>query len=163
MGRDQWKVPTEHVTKVYKVRNAFHVVLSNILRQTQCFFVSAVGYKLGNAATRVSLLCFYLRIFGKGAAYIVIWVCIALTIIVGIVFALADALQCKPARAFWEGWDGELWGQCGSLAAISWAHSILNIVMDVATLGLAFWIVHKLNMNWRKKIAVIAMFLLGSA
>jgi hypothetical protein len=138
-------------------------VLSSILRQSQCFFVSAVGYKLGNAATRVSLLCFYLRIFGKGAAYIVIWVCIALTIIVGIVFALADALQCKPARAFWEGWDGELWGQCGSLAAISWAHSILNIVMDVATLGLAFWIVHKLNMNWRKKIAVIAMFLLGSA
>ncbi|KAI4596329.1 hypothetical protein KJ359_005458 [Pestalotiopsis sp. 9143b] len=146
MGRDQWKVPVDDVTKVYK-----------------CFFVSAVGYKLGNGATRVSLLCFYMRIFEKGKAYLAIWVCIALTIIIGITFALADALQCTPSRAFWEGWDGELWGHCGSLGAISWAHSILNIVLDIATLTLAFWIVHKLNMNWKKKIAVICMFLLGSA
>ncbi|KAI1840447.1 hypothetical protein JX266_013331 [Neoarthrinium moseri] len=146
MGRDQWKVPTEDITKVYK-----------------CFFIAAVGYKLGNAATRVSLLCFYLRIFGKGSAQNTVMACIVLTIIIGITFALADALQCQPVWSFWEGWDGELSGHCGSLSAISWAHSIFNIVLDVATLGIAFWMVHKLHMRWKRKAAVIAMFLLGSA
>ncbi|KAK9420556.1 hypothetical protein SUNI508_06296 [Seiridium unicorne] len=128
-----------------------------------CFFISAVGYKLGNAATRASILCFYLRIFGQGSARITVLTCIILTILIGLAFTLADTLQCQPVWSFWEGWDGELSGRCGSLSAISWAHSIFNIVLDVVTLGLAFWMVHTLNMRWRRKATVIGMFLLGSA
>ncbi|KAM0814176.1 hypothetical protein AB5N19_14179 [Seiridium cardinale] len=165
MGRDQWKVPSEDVTKVYKVGNSPSLISIqlDVLTIEQCFFVSAVGYKLGNAATRASILCFYLRIFGQGGAHIAVLTCIMLTILIGLAFTLADILQCQPVWSFWEGWDGELSGRCGSLSAISWAHSIFNIVLDVVTLGLAFWMVHRLNMRWRRKATVIGMFLLGSA
>ncbi|KAH6661215.1 hypothetical protein BKA67DRAFT_550497 [Truncatella angustata] len=146
MGKDQWKVPVEDVSTVYK-----------------CFFIAAVGYKLGNAATRISILCFYLRVFGTTSACRPIITFIVINAVIGVTFAIADTLQCQPVASFWDGWDGELSGKCDSLSAISWAHSILNIVLDVATLAIAFWMVNKLNMRWRKKAAVIGMFLLGSA
>ncbi|KAK6063686.1 CFEM domain-containing protein [Seiridium cupressi] len=133
MGRDQWKVPSEDVTKVYKVGNSPFLasIQLDVLTLEQCFFISAVGYKLGNAATRASILCFYLRIFGQGSARITVLTCIILIILIGLAFTLADTLQCQPVWSFWEGWDGELSGRCGSLSAISWAHSIFNIVLDV--------------------------------
>ncbi|KAH8193559.1 hypothetical protein TruAng_012275 [Truncatella angustata] len=164
MGKDQWKVPVEDVSTVYKVRRSVNsasaVANPNV---SECFFIAAVGYKLGNAATRISILCFYLRVFGTTSACRPIITFIVINAVIGVTFAIADTLQCQPVASFWDGWDGELSGKCDSLSAISWAHSILNIVLDVATLAIAFWMVNKLNMRWRKKAAVIGMFLLGSA
>jgi hypothetical protein len=129
----------------------------------QGFYFAAIGYKLGNAFTRTSILCFYLRIFGASSFRRVVHILIAINILIGVVFALVDALQCQPPSYFWDGWDGEHVGSCESLSVISWTHSILNVILDIVTLALAFWIVKGLEMQLRKKVAVIGMLTLGSA
>ncbi|KAH6695539.1 hypothetical protein F5X68DRAFT_244238 [Plectosphaerella plurivora] len=127
------------------------------------FYIAAIGYKLGNAWARTSILCFYLRIFGTTHFRVAVLVLIALNLAVGFTFAMADALQCRPPSFFWKGWDGVHNGECVSLSAISWSHSVLNVVLDLAALGLAVWIVKGLGMRWMRKLTVIGMFVLGSA
>ncbi|KAH7123301.1 hypothetical protein B0J13DRAFT_612093 [Dactylonectria estremocensis] len=125
LGRDEWKLD----------ENAHRWVLKS-------FYVAAIGYKLANSGCRVSLLCFYLRIFGTSAFRRAVVALISLNVALGITFALADALQCRPPAAFWKDWTREQGSHCASLGAISWSHAILNIIMDIATLGMAVWMNH---------------------
>ncbi|KAH7131152.1 hypothetical protein EDB81DRAFT_131332 [Dactylonectria macrodidyma] len=146
LGRDEWKLD----------ENAHRWVLKS-------FYIAAIGYKLANSGCRVSLLCFYLRIFGTSAFRRAVVALISLNVTIGITFALADALQCRPPAAFWRDWTREHGSRCASLSAISWSHAILNIIMDIATLAMAVWMVRGLKMRWRKKASVVGMFALGSA
>lgn len=112
---------------------------------------------------RMSILFFYLRIFSSGKFRWAVIAAIAANIAIGVGFTIADAFQCRPVSYFWNQWDGEHDGWCLSIGSITWAHSILNILLDLATLGMACWVVKGLNMNVQKKISVVGMFALGSA
>ncbi|KAI1337587.1 hypothetical protein F5Y15DRAFT_148214 [Xylariaceae sp. FL0016] len=146
LGRDAWKVSKDDQISVYK-----------------SFFVAAIGYKLGNACCRMSILLFYLRLFSITDFRMAVIICVVFSGCIGVAFALADSLHCDPASYFWNGWIGTHKGFCGSLPAITWVHSILNIFLDLVTLGMAFWIVYSLNIRWIRKFEAIAMFVLGSA
>lgn len=114
--------------------------------------------------TRMSVLCFYLRLFGTDDRFrYTIYGINAANIFIGISFVVIDLLQCRPVSYVWNGWDGEHEGSCISLSVITWTHSILNIILDVATLGMAIWMVKGLQMKLRRKAAVIGMLVLGSA
>jgi hypothetical protein len=112
---------------------------------------------------RMSILCFYLRIFSTTGFRAVSIGAIVANIAIGVAFTLADAFQCQPISYFWDGWEGEHEGHCISIGTIAWVHSILNVILDVVTLGMAVWMVKGLNMKVQKKMTVIGMFLLGSA
>ncbi|KAH8883023.1 hypothetical protein GQ53DRAFT_664706, partial [Thozetella sp. PMI_491] len=147
LGRDAWKVPFNDLENAFK-----------------SFYASTVGYKLGNMFTRMSVLCFYLRIFGSNTGFRrTTYGIIVVNICIGISFTIVDLLQCQPVSYVWNGWDGEHQGKCLSISVITWSHSILNIIMDVVTLGMAVWMVKGLKMKLRKKAAVIGMFVVGSA
>ncbi|KAF7554087.1 hypothetical protein G7Z17_g3148 [Cylindrodendrum hubeiense] len=126
MGRDAWKIPFENQDKIFKA-----------------FYASAAGYKLGNMFVRTSILCFYLRIFSNSGFRWVVIAAIMANVAIGVAFTLADAFQCKPISFFWNEWDGMHKGSCLSISTITWAHSILNILLDVATLAmLAIMLAH---------------------
>ncbi|KAH7362582.1 hypothetical protein B0T11DRAFT_318237 [Plectosphaerella cucumerina] len=146
LGRDSWTLTPDARVWVYK-----------------SFYIAAIGYKLANAWARTSLLFFYLRIFWASHFRLVVYALIVVNLCIGVAFALADSLQCRPPSFFWNGWDGPHNGECAPLSAISWAHSILNVFLDIATLGMAIWMVRRVDMRWRKKFTVIGMFVLGSA
>ncbi|KAI9147998.1 Satratoxin biosynthesis SC6 cluster protein [Paramyrothecium foliicola] len=147
LGRDQWKVPFQDIEKAFKF-----------------FYVSTVGYKLGNMFTRMSVLCFYLRLFSQDTKFrrttygiMIVNVC------VGISFVVVDLTQCLPVSYVWNGWTGEHQGRCSSISAITLSHSVLNILLDAVTLAMAVWMVKGLQMRLRKKASVIGLFVLGSA
>lgn len=129
----------------------------------QAFYASTAGYKLGNMFARMSILLLYLRIFSAGGFRRVVLAAIAANVAIGVGFTFADAFQCRPVSLFWNMWDGEHEGTCLSISTITWAHSVLNILLDVAALAMAAWMVKRLNMNAYKKASVIGMFVLGSA
>ncbi|KAH6686948.1 hypothetical protein F5X68DRAFT_240413 [Plectosphaerella plurivora] len=146
LGRDSWTLTPDARVWVYK-----------------SFYFAAIGYKLANAMARTSLLFFYLRIFWASDFRLIVYGLIVVNLSIGVAFAVADSLQCDPPSFFWNGWDGPHNGECHPLRTISWVHSILNVILDIATLGMAFWMVRRLDMRWRKKFTVIGMFTLGSA
>jgi hypothetical protein len=112
---------------------------------------------------RMSILFFYLRIFNASEFRHVGYAAISSNIAIGVGFTLVDSFQCRPVSYFWNQWDGEHKGSCLSISTIAWAHSILNIILDLVTLGMAVWMVIRLKMMAKKKAAVIGMFVLGSA
>lgn len=112
---------------------------------------------------RMSILFFYLRIFSSSGFRWVVLAAIAANVAIGVGFTFADAFQCKPVSYFWNMWDGEHEGSCVSISTITWSHSVLNILLDIATLFMAVWMVKQLKMDLRRKLSVIAMFALGSA
>ncbi|KAI0470551.1 hypothetical protein GGR56DRAFT_659374 [Xylariaceae sp. FL0804] len=111
----------------------------------------------------MSILCFYLRVFSKSKFRHTVLACMALNLLCGIAFLLADVLQCSPPWLFWSGEPERHGSRCVKISIITWCHAAVNITLDLVTLAIALWMVQGLAMRRRQKAYVIAMFALGSA
>lgn len=78
---------------------------------------------------------------------------------VGIICAVI--FQCKPVDFFWNKANHSD-GQCISQGIFYTSTAAITIFTDVVVLAIPFWIFTGLNMNIRVKVAVMAIFLLGS-
>lgn len=66
-----------------------------------------------------------------------------------------------PIDGAWLRWDGTPGFKCNNENAQGWAAAIFNMVGDIVTLILPLSELWSLNLSLRKKISVMAMFLLG--
>jgi hypothetical protein len=96
---------------------------------------------------------------------IIIWSIIALTIAVSVMFWLVMLLDCRPISYFWDYADPSKSGTCmstTSLVKVAYVYSCLTIVCDL-TLGLLpIFLVWKLQMSHRTKIAVGGILSMGA-
>ena len=115
---------------------------------------------------RFSALAFYARIFHVRTNPSRIWVCCFYVTLGGTLSWLLAAilvegiLPCNPISKFW---DPSLGGTCIRVEDLLLVATIGCLVNDMIVVLLRLPQVFKLNLKWRKKMAVSGSFLLGYA
>lgn len=113
------------------------------------------------AITKVSILCFYLKVFPKKSFRLSVYVLIALNICYAVGYDLVLAFQCSPIDGAWLSWDGEYNAKCISINVLGWSAAAINIALDMATIILPLPELFQLSMSWKKKIQILLMFTVG--
>jgi len=75
-----------------------------------------------------------------------------------IIYILMAALQCRPLQAFW---NKSIHGACLNSINFTLGIQAVNIMLDVAILGLPMRLVWRLHRPWSERLATAAVFLLG--
>lgn len=126
----------------------------------QALFVTEFLYGLLIPLVKSSILLLYLRLFSIHhwfryttyglLAYIWLW---------GISETLVSVFQCKPVAYQW---NKELHGKCiDQLSYYRWV-SVPNVIHDVVMLVIPAPVVWKLKIDIRQKLALSAVFFIGS-
>lgn len=145
LGRDIWTLSPADIT-------VFGIFL----------YAGGLAYLTAIMLLKLSLLCFYLRIFPTQSVRRILWGTIILNAVSGIVFCIVFALQCLPISYFWNQWDGEHQGHCINGTAVGWSHAALSIVIDIWMLIVPLSQLKSLNLSWKKKAGVGIMFSVGT-
>lgn len=111
--------------------------------------------------TKISICCFYLRIFPDRQFRTATYIVIGLNVGYLIAFVLISVFQCHPLQGAWLHWDGEGNYKCNHLNAQGWAAAIINMVLDILVMALPLRQLYYLNLSTRKKVYVMCMFGLG--
>lgn len=144
LGKDIWTLPFGNI--------------SNVL---EYFFVGELCYLVGLAINKISILCFFLRIFPAKRLQLMIFITMGACAAYGIAFFFATLFQCTPINYMWQQWDNEHEGWCNDFHLQGWLAAAFNIVLDLIVLALPLGELFKMNMSRRKKFGVMLMFLTG--
>lgn len=110
---------------------------------------------------RLSVLCFYLRIFPQETFRRIVYAVIVVNILYSTAFIFVSIFQCIPVRAAWGRWDGTLQAACVNVNVLGWASGVINIFLDVVVLVVPLPRLAKLVMSWERKAHLLIMFGLG--
>jgi hypothetical protein len=111
--------------------------------------------------TKVSICCFYLRIFPDRQFRIATYIAIGLNVCYLIVFVLISVFQCRPLAGAWLHWDGEGNYKCNDINAQGWSAAIINMALDIIVMALPLRQLYHLSLSVKKKVYVMCMFGLG--
>jgi len=109
--------------------------------------------------TKVSILLLYHRIFPGRTFTKVLWSIGAFVAVWTLAAALVDIFQCVPVQAQW---NPTIPHTCVNIDAELTAVSVLNVLSDFSILGLPLPMLWKLNTTRKRKMQLIAIFMLGS-
>ena len=128
---------------------------------TKISFIMTVLYFTMVSATKLSILFMYNRLFSVSRTfrYQVLIVGI-LVVIFWIGFTVADLLNCRPIK--WT-WINSLQAppHCFNYNLFWMASGVVEAFIDTLIIAIPIRIVYRLHLNLAKKIALIAIFLLG--
>lgn len=163
-GRDIYRLTFEQITTTLHVcllspRRTLLVFLTQHL--SQIMYACSLLYQICLVLTKLSILLFYLAVFPYEQFLRVVHATLVFTVGVGIAYIVAITLQCQPISYNWTAWDGEHTGHCYNLNAAAWANAGVNIGLDMWILALPVAKVVRLNISWKKKLSVCAMFAVG--
>ncbi|KAL4789540.1 hypothetical protein BDV19DRAFT_396942 [Aspergillus venezuelensis] len=144
LGKDMWTVPFERITRVLYI-----------------YFFDELLYLTAIALTKISILCFYLRVFPRREIRAIIYIAIGLNVGYIIAFVLISVFQCSPIKGAWHRWDAADEYSCNNINAQGWCAAALNMALDILVLGIPLKELYGLNMSWRRKFFVMCMFSLG--
>jgi hypothetical protein len=113
------------------------------------------------AFVKVSILCFYRRIFRGKVFSILTTALLAIVVAWGIAFFFAFLFHCHPIHLAWTGTPGVKKG-CFYPIPLYYAHAISDTLLDTAIWSIPIPLVWKLVMPTRQKVAVSGIFLLGA-
>lgn len=128
----------------------------------QVFFAMELLYFSQIGAVKLSILFFYLRLFPGPNIRKWIWGTIIFNTIFTLLFILIGLFQCAPIRFYWKRWDNEHKGKCMDINALGWANAGISIALDIWMLALPMTQLVNLNLHWKKKLSVAAMFGVGA-
>ncbi|KAJ4352940.1 hypothetical protein N0V95_003793 [Ascochyta clinopodiicola] len=144
LGRDMWTLKDQQIT--------------NVLR---FYYFGEIFYVLALGVSKISILCFYLRVFPQKDFRALIYGAIGLSVAYTVAFFFATTFQCTPISYAWTQWDGLHMGTCNDIHLQGWIAAGINIVLDALVMVLPLKHLAGLNMNLKKKLMVIAMFSVG--
>ncbi|POS73219.1 CFEM domain-containing protein [Diaporthe helianthi] len=125
------------------------------------FFAFEAIYNTCLGMIKISICFFYMRIFQSPGFQKVMWGTQIFNILTVLAFFLVGWFQCLPLNYFWKGWDGTQKGECFDINGFAYGHAAVNITIDVWMLILPGTQVWKLNMSFKRKLAVSLMFACG--
>ncbi|KAI1479992.1 hypothetical protein F4774DRAFT_380500 [Daldinia eschscholtzii] len=119
-----------------------------------------------SAAIRVSIILFYIRIFGHGNNVMTRRILYAFLVLQGlyvIVFSITPAFACQPLYYAWDALQHPL--HCNDLYYTYSTIGLYSVSLayDVVLLVFPIFPVLKLNMGWRRRIGILVIFMLGAA
>lgn len=107
------------------------------------------------------MLLLFLRLFPHEGFRLATKLVLAFTTAWGLAIMLTKVLSCQPLSYFWTMWDGEHEGECINHEYIIWVHASINIFLDLVIIGLPMPTLLRMNLSWRKKLAICSMFAVG--
>ncbi|KAF4125908.1 integral membrane protein [Geosmithia morbida] len=134
------------------------LTLTEKLNFGKIFLANQFTYFVLCPTLRISILFFYRRIFSTPLFMHISAGLIALITLWGIGIFLTCALQCRPLKA---SWDPRVEATCIDTNTFFIVNQVFNVVMDFVMLALPLPIIWSLNRNWREKLALSGIFLLG--
>ncbi|KAL4935534.1 hypothetical protein BDV06DRAFT_126656 [Aspergillus oleicola] len=122
------------------------------------FLANQFTYFILSPAIKISIVCFYRRVFTIKPFQ---WASLAINILIaawGVAIFLACALQCRPLKAYW---DHSVDGSCFDSTEFVIVNQVFNVVMDFAILALPIPMIWNLQRAWQDKLALNGVFALG--
>ncbi|KAK4150446.1 hypothetical protein C8A00DRAFT_36944 [Chaetomidium leptoderma] len=144
MGKDISTLTPEQITNVVK-----HTWV------TQVFYIPAI------VLTKITVLCFFMRVFPARGFRLVCWGTITHCTLFMVTTTIAAILACVPVESAWTAWTGTGEDVCFDNNAFWWAHSAINIATDLWILALPIPQLLKLQLGRKKKVYLILMFSVG--
>lgn len=145
MGRDVWTLQPNQITQF-----------------GLCFYIIEVMYFLEVATLKLSLLFFYIRIFPTRGVRRLLWGTVAFVSVFGLAYIFLGIFQCTPISHFWTKWDGTHTGHCININILGWSNAAISIATDIWMLVVPLWQLRSLQLDWRRKIGVGMMFVVGT-
>ncbi|KAJ5711150.1 hypothetical protein N7488_005306 [Penicillium malachiteum] len=144
LGKDMWTLPFENITRILYI-----------------YFWDELLYLSILPMTKISICCFYLRIFPERCFRTMTYCVIGLNFAYLITFILISVFQCRPLPGAWLHWDGEGDYKCNHINAQGWSAAAINMILDIIVMALPLRQLYNLNLSLRKKVFVMCMFGLG--
>ncbi|ERF72506.1 hypothetical protein EPUS_09033 [Endocarpon pusillum Z07020] len=141
LGKHIEVVPLEDMTKILKSTMA-----------------SEILYSITISATKISILLFYREIFPGPRFAIATNIVAAFVIAWGVACILVAIFSCNPVNGFW---DLTIPSKCIETRMFFIGNSVPNIIMDVVILTLPMNKIWHLQMQFKQKLIVSGLFLLG--
>ncbi|CAD0037048.1 unnamed protein product, partial [Aureobasidium pullulans] len=116
------------------------------------YCLTVLGFKL-------SLLISYLRVAGFNRTYAtIVWVVIVSVVISQIIFTILLSAGCRPIA---KQWDPSIPGKCINALPAYFALGGTSLGWDLIIIILPFPILRRLQLDWQRKVALLAVFSLG--
>ncbi|KAI0478211.1 hypothetical protein F4859DRAFT_478987 [Xylaria cf. heliscus] len=144
LGEDVWEIPQDNITQILYL-----------------YWWAEILYQAGLPLTRISILCFYLRVFPQERIRWASFALIGLNLANFIAFVIATIFQCFPIYGAWTFWDGSFTGHCNNVHIQSWIQAGFNISLDLLVIILPLPPLANLTASKRKKVQILIMFSLG--
>jgi glucan phosphoethanolaminetransferase (alkaline phosphatase superfamily) len=118
-------------------------------------------YFLGLTMIKISILCFFYRIFPVRRLQQVILVVGSISAAYGVAFFFATLFQCHPIHYMWEQWHRETPGQCNNFHMQGFIAAGISILIDIVIMILPLRQLYQLDLSLQKRLSIILMFLVG--
>ena len=105
--------------------------------------------------SKISIGYFLLRITVRRIDVLLVYGTMLITVLTGAIFFFVTLLQCRPISFFWNR-DQE--GSCINvevIIALTYLYSVFSVISDFTCAILPMFLIWKLNMDRRSKIALI--------
>ncbi|KAB8071456.1 hypothetical protein BDV29DRAFT_197376 [Aspergillus leporis] len=132
---------------------------NTLMNFSKIFLANQFTYFVLCPAIKISIVCFYRRIFTMKPFR---WTSFALNALIatwGAGIFLACALQCRPLRGYW---DKSIDGHCFNANEFFIVNQAFNILMDFIILVLPIPMIWGLQRAWQDKLALNGVFALGA-
>lgn len=122
-------------------------------------FINGVVYNPLLALVKISALLFLLRLVARGTQRVACQALIVFNAVQLVTFLSIALLQCVPLEAAWTMSSKD---RCIRRRDVySTALAVTNIVTDILTLLVPYWLFRGLKMHRRARIALLSVFMLG--
>jgi hypothetical protein len=126
---------------------------------SQLFLAAEVIYVVVLAATKISILAFYFRVFRRPVFLKAVWATVIFVMVSTIITMFLIIFQCNPVSG---AWDRTKPNKCMSLNGLAYSASGISIGQDIFILVLPISELAGLQMTMTKKLNVLAMFGVGA-
>ena len=125
----------------------------------QIFWATVPIYQSSLISTKASILFQYLRVFTQRNIRIACYCLIGFLATYGTWTILSAWLNCVPVEKFW---NPSVPGYCMSKAGLWFSNAAVHIVTDIMIIVFPMPVLKRLNLPRKQKIAVMAVFALGT-
>ncbi|KAF2089745.1 hypothetical protein K490DRAFT_22081, partial [Saccharata proteae CBS 121410] len=141
------------------------VSIDNLIAVLKVEYSEPYIYAASVTSTKLGVLLLYRRLFSKGnmdRVYSTLF-CIALflTVVYPPILWITMAVACQPLDYYWNQYIGAK-GTCINVTMFFLILGIINMVNDVVILLVPIPKILKLQVNYRKKMSILGIMLLGS-
>ncbi|PLB48689.1 hypothetical protein P170DRAFT_358216 [Aspergillus steynii IBT 23096] len=116
-------------------------------------------YILSVTLMKLSILCLYRRIFAVPTFCKKINFAMAICLLWFVASLTASLLNCCPIQYFW---DKTVVGSCINFPVFFLATQLADSIIDLAVIGLPIPTILRLQLSMRKRLALVALFLLSA-
>ncbi|KAK7450920.1 integral membrane protein [Colletotrichum acutatum] len=125
----------------------------------QIIYVLQMLYIFVQGFAKVSIACFYYRVFTGKTFRLKINIFLIFLTTRSLMFLLLIIFQCTPIQSIW---NRSVPSQCLNLSAISYGGAACSILEDIVLIVLPVPELMRLQLDKKKKAALLGMFALGS-